>query len=111
MQQPIPLIVGGHSAPAYRRAVARSHGWYGYWHTPEQAAASVTGLRGAAGRVERRAGLGELEISVTPRGRITPEVAARFAEAGVHRLVLLAPPTADGPLRTIESGLAAVAGL
>src|SRR2546429_6635448 len=31
VQRPIPLIVGGHSAPAYRRAVARAHGWYGYW--------------------------------------------------------------------------------
>jgi probable F420-dependent oxidoreductase len=111
VQQPIALVVGGHSAPAYRRAMARAHGWYGYWLTPEQAAASVTGLRAAAGRVERAAGLGELEISVTPRGRITPEVAARFAEAGVHRLVLVAPPTADGPRRTIEAGLAAIAGL
>jgi probable F420-dependent oxidoreductase len=111
VQQPIPLVVGGHSAPAYRRAMARAHGWYGYWLTPEQAAASVTGLRGAAGRVERAAGLGELEINVTPRGRITPEMAARFAEAGVHRLVLVAPPTADGPRRTIEAGLAAMAGL
>jgi probable F420-dependent oxidoreductase len=111
VQQPIALVVGGHSAPAYRRAMARAHGWYGYWLTPEQAAVSVTGLRAAAGRVERAAGLGELEISVTPRGRITPEVAARFAEAGVHRLVLVAPPTADGPRRTIEAGLAAIAGL
>jgi alkanesulfonate monooxygenase SsuD/methylene tetrahydromethanopterin reductase-like flavin-dependent oxidoreductase (luciferase family) len=111
VQQPIPLVVGGHSAPAYRRAMARAHGWYGYWLTPEQAAASVTGLRAAAGRVERAAGLGELEINVTPRGRITPEMAARFAEAGVHRLVLVAPPTADGPRRTIEAGLAAMAGL
>jgi probable F420-dependent oxidoreductase len=111
VQQPIALVVGGHSAPAYRRAMARAHGWYGYWLTPEQAAASVTGLRGAAGRVERAAGLGELEINVTPRGRITPEMAARFAEAGVHRLVLVAPPTADGPRRTIEAGLAAIAGL
>ena len=25
-QQPIPLVAGGHSAPAYRRAVARAHG-------------------------------------------------------------------------------------
>src|ERR1700761_3781379 len=111
VQQPIPLVVGGHSAPAYRRAVARAHGWYGYGLTPEQAAASVTGLRGAAGRAERPAGLGELEISVTPRGRITPELAAGFAAAGVHRLVLVAPPTAEGSRRAIDAGLAAVAGL
>jgi probable F420-dependent oxidoreductase len=111
VQQPIPLIVGGHSAPAYRRAVARAHGWYGYWLTPEQAAASLAGLAAAAGSTQRPAGLGELEISVTPRGRMTPELAARFAEAGVHRLVVLAPPTADGPAQAIYAAAAAVSGL
>lgn len=54
---------------------------------------------------------GELEISVTPRGRITAERAAEFAAIGVHRLVLLAPPDPDGPARTIDAGLEAVAGL
>jgi probable F420-dependent oxidoreductase len=111
VQRPIPLIVGGHRPPAYRRAVARGHGWYGYFLTPEQAAASLAGLAEAAGRVERPAGLGELEISVTPRGRITPQLAAEFAAAGVHRLVLLAPPAPDGAARAIEAGVSAVAGL
>jgi probable F420-dependent oxidoreductase len=111
LQQPIPLVVGGHSAPAYRRAVARAHGWYGYALTPQQAAASVAGLAAAAGRVPRPAGLGELEVSVTPRGRITPQLAAEYAAAGVHRLVLLAPPAADGPARVIEAGTAAISGL
>jgi probable F420-dependent oxidoreductase len=111
LQQPIPLVVGGHSPPAYRRAVARAHGWYGYWLTPADVAASVAGLRAAADSVERPSELGELEISVTPRGRLTPERAAAFAEVGVHRLVPLAAPTADGPSETIESAAAAVIGL
>jgi alkanesulfonate monooxygenase SsuD/methylene tetrahydromethanopterin reductase-like flavin-dependent oxidoreductase (luciferase family) len=111
VQQPVPLIVGGHSAPAYRRAVARAHGWYGYWLTPAQAAASVAGLAEAAGRVSRPAGFGPLEISVTPRGRMTPALAAEFAQAGVDRLVLLAPPAEDGAARTIDAGLEAVAGV
>jgi probable F420-dependent oxidoreductase len=111
VQQPVPVIAGGHSPPAYRRAVARAHGWYGYWLTPEQAAASLAGLADAAGQAERPAGLGELEISVTPRGRLTPERAAEFAAAGVHRLVVLAPPEADGAARTIETAAAAVSGL
>src|SRR5205085_3729501 len=34
-QQPIPIVVAGHSAPAYRRAVARAQGWYGYWLSPD----------------------------------------------------------------------------
>lgn len=110
-QQPIPLVVGGHSAPAYRRAVARAHGWYGYAMTPRQAATSVAGLASAAARVRRPAELGELEISVTPRGPVTPELAAQFAQAGVHRLVLLAPPTADGPAQVIQAGTMAISGL
>jgi probable F420-dependent oxidoreductase len=109
-EPPIPLVVGGHTAPAYRRTVARGHGWYGYGLTPQQAAASAAGLAAAAGRVERPAELGELEISVTPRGPVTRELVAEFAAAGVHRLVLLAPPTPDGAARTIEAGLAATSG-
>ena len=111
VQQPIPLIVGGHSPPAYRRAVARAHGWYGYLLTPGQAAASLAGLAKAAAQAGRPAGLAQLEISVTPRGRMTPALAAGFAEAGVHRLVLLASPSPDGVARVIEAGVAAVAGL
>ena len=111
LQRPIPLIGAGHSPPAYRRTVARGHGWYGYWLTPEGAAASIAGLRAAADQVERPAELGELEISVTPRGRLTPERAEAFAEAGVHRLVPLASPTPDGPAETIEAATAAVSAL
>jgi probable F420-dependent oxidoreductase len=111
VQTPIPLVVAGHSAPAYRRAVARAHGWYGYWLTPDDVTTSLAGLRAAAGRVERPAELGELEVSVTPRGRISPELVTAYAERGVHRLVLLAPPTPDGPMRTIEAATAAVADL
>jgi probable F420-dependent oxidoreductase len=111
LQQPIPLIAGGHSEPAYRRAVARAHGWYGYWLTPQQVAASLAGLAEAADRVPRPAELADLEISVTPRGRMTADLAAEFARAGVHRLVVLAPPTADGVARTVETAAAAIAAL
>jgi probable F420-dependent oxidoreductase len=111
VQQPIPLVVAGHSPPAYRRAVARAHGWYGYWLTPDDVTASLAGLRDAAVRVDRPAELGELEISVTPRGRMTPERAAAFAELGVHRLVPLVPPTPDGVSTTIDAAVSAVAAL
>jgi probable F420-dependent oxidoreductase len=111
LQQPIPLVVAGHSAPAYRRAVARAHGWYGYWLTPDDVATSLAGLRTAAGRVERPPELGELEISVTPRGRLTPERATAYAELGVHRLVPLAGPSSDGPRETVEAAVSATAGL
>ena len=53
VQQPIPLVVGGNTPPACRRAIARGNGWYGYWLTAEDVASSLTGLRTAADRVER----------------------------------------------------------
>jgi probable F420-dependent oxidoreductase len=110
-QRPVPIVVGGHTPPAYRRAVARAQGWYGYWLTPDAAAASLAGLRAAAERVDRPAALGELEISLTPRGRLTPERAAAYAELGVDRLVVLAGPEPDGPAAAIEAATAAVASL
>ena len=72
---------------------------------------SLLALTWAARQVARPAELGGLEISVTPRGRMTAERAAEFAAIGVHRLVLLAPPDPDGAARTIEAGTAAAAGL
>src|SRR5262249_60169321 len=50
VQRPIPLIVGGHRPPAYRRAVARGHGWDGDFPTPAQAAAALAGPAQAAPR-------------------------------------------------------------
>jgi probable F420-dependent oxidoreductase len=112
VQRPVPLVVAGHRPPAYRRAVARAHGWYGYALTPEDSAVSLTGLREAASHVERPSQLGELEISVTPRGRLTPERAAAFAELGVDRIVVrTAAETPEAVDEVIERSAAAIAGL
>jgi probable F420-dependent oxidoreductase len=111
VQRPIPIVYGGHSSPAYRRAVVRGHGWYGFALKPDDVAACLAGLRAAAEEVERPAELGRLEITVTPRVRLTPEVAAAFAELGVDRLVPFPPPTRDGITATIVDAVEAVAGL
>jgi probable F420-dependent oxidoreductase len=111
VQRPLPVVIGGHTPRAYRRAIARGHGWYGFAVTPESAAASIAGLEAAAARTPRPETLGALEITVTPRGRLTREKAAAFAELGVHRLVPFPPPTPDGITATIESALGAVDGL
>lgn len=84
----VRIVVGGESAAAYRRAVEQGHGWYGFALDLETTATCVAGLREAAARYERPAELGELEISVTPRPTPDPDTAARFAELGVHRLIL-----------------------
>ena len=113
VQQPIPIVVGGHSAPAYRRAVARGHGWYGFALKPEDAAVCIEGLRTAASQVDRPSHLGELEITVTPRGRLTRDRAAAWADLGVDRVVVypVGASGADEVLATIDASAAAIAAL
>lgn len=45
---------------------------------------------------QRPAGLGRLEITITPAGPLNEAAVARYAELGVDRLGLLPPPDA-GP--------------
>jgi probable F420-dependent oxidoreductase len=101
-----PIVVGGLRPPALRRAVQRGNGWYGFLRTPEAAAADLAGLAEAGRRVERPAALGPLEVSVTPPPGCDADMAARYRDLGVDRLVLL--PTArdaDGLLRFVaEAG-------
>jgi probable F420-dependent oxidoreductase len=111
VQRPIPIVVGGHAKRAYRRAVARGHGWYGFAVTPESVTESLAGLRAAASEVARPTELGRLEITVTPRGRLTAATAAAFAELGVDRLVPFPPATPDGVNKAIADAVDAVAGL
>lgn len=56
----------GHTDAALRRAVEQGNGWYGF-ALEDGTRPCLDGLRAAAGRCERPAGLGPLEISVTPR--------------------------------------------
>jgi probable F420-dependent oxidoreductase len=111
VQRPIPIVFGAHSPVAFRRTVARGHGWYGFSMTPELLVDCLAALRTAATEVERPAELGPLEITVTPRGRLTAEAAQAYAELGVDRIVPRPPPTRDGVNETIETAVGAVAAL
>jgi probable F420-dependent oxidoreductase len=89
VQQPSPpIVMGGHSPSAYRRAVQRAHGWYGFALDAARTEQALAGLREAAERYERPADLGSLEISVTPRGALDAAAVEQYAALGVHRLVL-----------------------
>ncbi|MEO8602711.1 MAG: TIGR03619 family F420-dependent LLM class oxidoreductase [bacterium] len=82
-----PIVIGGRSPQAFRRAVAHANGWYGFALDVDDTAASLADLRRTLAAHARPAGLGELEISITPRGSLTLDAAKRFADLGVHRLI------------------------
>ncbi|MEU5695353.1 TIGR03619 family F420-dependent LLM class oxidoreductase [Actinosynnema sp. NPDC020468] len=91
------VVVGGHSPAAFRRAVARGHGWFGTGSSPDVLAGHLRGLAEAARRVERPAHLGPLEINfmqVDPV-EVTAADARRYADLGVTRLALYPLPLED----------------
>ena len=90
-----PIVVGGHSPAAHRRAVMTGNGWYGVYLDVEQTAEALAGLRKVAADCDRPAHLGELEITITPPGPVDLETARRYADLGVHRLVVQST-AADG---------------
>jgi probable F420-dependent oxidoreductase len=103
MQRPLPVqrpnppvIVGGSSPAAYRRAIRAGDGFYGSRMSVERAAEVLAEIRALAQTVERPAELGELEITITPSENVDLDTARRYADLGVHRL-LLWPTGVDGP--------------
>jgi probable F420-dependent oxidoreductase len=98
VQQPTPPIVIGGRAPAVlRRTVEQANGWYGFALDLDETATMLTQLREAATRHHRPPSLGELEISVAPRVPLDKTTAQRFAELGVHRLIMIPPRELDAP--------------
>lgn len=91
-QRDIPIVVGGHTPAAYRRAVLQGTGWYGFSLDLSETASCVKQLQEALKQSARPTGLGELEISITPRIPLTRSIVQQFADLGVHRLILM-PPT------------------
>jgi probable F420-dependent oxidoreductase len=97
LQRPTPpIIIGGRTPAAFRRAVEYGHGWYGFGLDIEQTVQDIKALREAGQRFQRPPDLGRLEISITPPGyEIDPATVERYAAIGVDRLVLRPQPTLD----------------
>jgi probable F420-dependent oxidoreductase len=102
-----PIVIGGRTAPAFRRAVSQGHGWYGFGLDVDATGRALEGLRQAAGTTARPAALGPLEISITPGRGVSVDLATceRYAALGVHRLILMpsAKLDADGLVRYVEA--------
>jgi probable F420-dependent oxidoreductase len=85
-----PILASGMSRRGLRRAVARCDGWYGFFQDLDHTASSIAELHRLADEVERPAGLGPLEITITPvPGPIDADTVRRYEDLGVDRLVLL----------------------
>jgi probable F420-dependent oxidoreductase len=88
IQKPHPEIVfGGHTKEAYSRAARLAKGWFGFALDVDGAAKCISDLKGACRAAGRN--FTDLEVSVTPRGRVDLDTARHFAELGVSRLILL----------------------
>ncbi|HXK23632.1 MAG TPA: TIGR03619 family F420-dependent LLM class oxidoreductase [Myxococcota bacterium] len=104
-----PIVVGGHSPGAFRRAVSHGNGWYGFALDLARAKQCIAGLETARKDVERPASLGQLEIGLTPAGALDRDAARRFEDLGVSRLVPVARGrTADELCAWVEQTARAV---
>lgn len=90
IQTPMPpIVIGGESPAAMRRAVTMGNGWYGFGLTVERTKKLIESLHRAAEQHARPHEFGRLEITVTPVGPLEHGTVEAFAAAGVHRLVIL----------------------
>lgn len=109
VQQPHPpVVIGGASPDAFRRAVAHGNGWYGFALGLDATARCVEGLRAAQREFGRPTELGDLEISVTPAAKIEPDTVKRFADLGVHRLIFLRPAQTEAEVLEAVRQIAAL---
>jgi probable F420-dependent oxidoreductase len=91
-----PIVVGGMSASAFKRALLRGNGWYGF-------ARDLAGIAAARAQVKRPSALGTLEISVTPPRAVDEAGARAYADLGVDRLILMLPGRSEEEaLRFVE---------
>jgi probable F420-dependent oxidoreductase len=107
-----PIVVGGHSAAAYRRAVRHGNGWYGWGLDVDATRQALGDLAETARREQRPADLGGLDISMTPPGLPDLDTVRRYADAGVHRLVVelegIDDNAVDGVIGSIGETIAAL---
>jgi len=82
-----PILFGGESSAALKRAAVLGDGWYGVRHTPATAAQQVTTLRARLATAGRSTV--PFEITVSCDVPLTREDVGRYADVGVHRLVVL----------------------
>jgi probable F420-dependent oxidoreductase len=96
-----PIVFGGHTDPALRRAARLGDGWYGI-------AESMDGIRETIAKLrerEREVGRSQpLEITISPRIGVplTPALVNQFEEMGVSRIIFAAGPSTREQIAAME---------
>jgi probable F420-dependent oxidoreductase len=104
-----PVIMGGHSQAAYRRAVRTADEWYGFAVDVERTKGCIAELRKAEDRHGIGRANGPLPVSITPPMAATQQVVSDYAALGVGRLTLIMRARdRDGYLRFLEANAPAV---
>lgn len=88
VQKPTPpFVIGGQSAPAYRRALERGNGWYGFALDIAATKKCLADIEAERGKIARPAALGRLEISITPPAGTKADDLLRYRDLGVDRVI------------------------
>jgi alkanesulfonate monooxygenase SsuD/methylene tetrahydromethanopterin reductase-like flavin-dependent oxidoreductase (luciferase family) len=85
-----PILIGGNSGPARRRAVTSANGWIPYDLDLAAAREARRALDRDLSELERPESLGALELTViSPTTRLDRGLVDGYAELGVDRLIVL----------------------
>ncbi len=86
-----PILFGGESEPALKRAAELGDGWIGVRHSPDSVVPLLDKLKAYMQEANRE--FAQLDITVGLDAEVPPDLdtVKRFADAGVHRLVVFAP--------------------
>lgn len=89
----VPIVLGGHSEPAVRRAGRLADGWFPFTVGPQDFARLAALLRAEAASSGREPGAVEITAwpgSATFRAQWSPDLAAAYVSAGATRLIVRA---------------------
>jgi probable F420-dependent oxidoreductase len=86
-----PILFGGESRAALQRTAELGDGWYGVRHTPESVKPRIALLKELTTQAGRDFSQLEISVGVETGMSLDIDTVQRFAEVGVHRLMVFAP--------------------
>jgi probable F420-dependent oxidoreductase len=98
-ERPVPIIVGGHSRPALRRAARKADGWISAMTTTEELAVIVPELHRLRAEHDRT---GAFSISALAMDAMGPDGAERLAELGVTDAQVVPWYLREGDLTSLD---------